>query len=405
MKFDVAMKIAFALAVIASFAAAAQPHKVIVISVDGLDNRYLTQANELGLRIPNIRKLMKEGQVAAGVIGVVPTVTWPSHTTMISGVDPSVHGILGNRRPKSEGGEYYWDISLLKARTLLDAMHAMGRTTAAITWPVTVNAPVTYNLPEYFAKRRGGDMDLQSIESKSVPAGLVANIAAMFPAFRQQWMEDRTRAMAVRYLLKTHQPDLILAHFVDLDSESHDMGPFTREANATLEHIDQLIGDILRDMPPGYVFVLTSDHGFEAVHEEVRLNAMKGISGDGGYVIAETQEGAQFLRTLKSEGNSGIGREIPMEELQRFAPGLAKSAVAAYEPAQHVMFTFGNVPKPARSKPAEAGNHGHWPTRYRAVYLAHGTGFKSERLPEFSQKDIAAKLAAILGIQFTPGPK
>lgn len=390
------MKLVLYLALVASIAAA-QPHKVLVLSVDGLDNRYLTQAGELGLRIPNIRKLVAGGQVSRGVIGVVPTVTWPSHTTMITGVDPAVHGIRGNRRPKSEGGEYYWDVSLLKVPTLLDAMRKAGRTTATITWPVTVSAPVTYNLPEYFTKRRGGDMDLRSIESKSAPRDLVANISRMFPAFPQQWMEDRTRAMAVRYLLKTHQPDLILAHFVDLDSESHDMGPFTREANATLEHIDELIGDILRDMPSGYVFVLTSDHGFEAVNDEYHLN-LKGVHGNGGFAIADTPEAADQMRKL----NGPVGREIPREEVLRFAPELANAA-AVFEPAPNTMFAYGGDGNAsARSKPAEAGNHGHWPMRYRSVYIAFGPGIKPERLPEFSQKEIARRLGALLGVDFRP---
>src|SRR5271168_3014193 len=86
---------------------AARQH-LVVISVDGLDNRYLLNADRLGLKIPNLRRMMREGQFSRGVIGVVPTVTWPSHTTIITGVDPVVHGILGNQRPKSEGGEYYW---------------------------------------------------------------------------------------------------------------------------------------------------------------------------------------------------------------------------------------------------------------------------------------------------------
>src|SRR6476469_9726450 len=105
------------LAALAVPVAAKQP--LVVISVDGLDNRYLQNADLMGLKIPNLRRLKREGQYAKGIIGVVPTITWPSHTTMITGVDPVVHGILGNRRPVSEGGDYPWSVSLLKARTLL----------------------------------------------------------------------------------------------------------------------------------------------------------------------------------------------------------------------------------------------------------------------------------------------
>src|SRR5262245_28268182 len=230
-----------------------------------MDQRYLSDADKLGLKIPNLRRLMREGQWSAGVIGVVPTVTWPSHTTMITGVDPTVHGILGNRRPATEGGDYYWTVDLLKTTTLLDAAHRAGLKTATITWPVTVGAASDFNLPEYFAKRRGGSMDLRTISSKANPQDLVDRITRMFPSFRQEWMDDRTRSLAVRYLLKAERPDFMLVHFVDLDSEAHDNAPFTPEALAILEYIDELIGSVVKDLPPNYALVVVSDHGFEKV--------------------------------------------------------------------------------------------------------------------------------------------
>ena len=60
-----------------------------------------------------------------------------------------------------------------------------------------------FNLPEYFSKRRGGSMDLRRISSKANPPHLVDRISQMFPSFRQEWMDDRTRSLAVRYVLKT----------------------------------------------------------------------------------------------------------------------------------------------------------------------------------------------------------
>jgi len=100
--------------------------KLLVISVDGLDQRYLKNIDSLGLKIPNIRKLIREGQWSEGVVGVVPTITWPSHTTMITGVEPAVHGIQTNRMPASEGVDYPWSAKLLKEPTLLDAAHGEG---------------------------------------------------------------------------------------------------------------------------------------------------------------------------------------------------------------------------------------------------------------------------------------
>ncbi|WP_321471948.1 ectonucleotide pyrophosphatase/phosphodiesterase [uncultured Paludibaculum sp.] len=388
----------------------AQPAgKALVVSVDGLDQRYLDEADRLALRIPNIRRLMKEGQWARGVEGQVPTVTWPSHTTLISGVGPHIHGIKGNRRPKSEGGEYYWSSSLLHARTLLDALKAAGRTSAAITWPVTVDAPLTWNLPEYFQRRRGGDMDVRSIESRCVPADLVQKIAAVYPAFPREWMEDRNRTMAALYLLKNAQPDLLLVHLVDLDSEAHENGPFTREANATLENIDEYLGQMMRALPVGYAFVLVSDHGFEKVDDEVNLAVaaraedVHGVRPMGGFVVAATPEAARFLRALKAGGRHGLGREIPADEIARLAPDLASSP-ALFESAPGVYFTT-NETAAEHAKPGEAGKHGHWPTRYRAVYAVWGAGLTAGRLPIIQQTEVAGRLASIVGLPFAPGPK
>ena len=185
------------------------------------------------------------------------------------------------------------------------------------------------------------------------------------------------------------------------------MGPFTREANATLEHIDELLGDMLRALPSDYHFVLVSDHGFEKVDEVVNLsvaakaNGVTGVRSRGAIAIAEAPAAAEFLRQLKASGKHGIGRQIPGDELRNFAPDLAK-AEAVFESAPGYEFAFADS-APERSKPREIGNHGHWPTRYRAVYLAYGPGIRPGRIPESSQKDIAGRLAELLGVAFQPG--
>ena len=372
---------------------------LLVVSVDGLDQRYLENADRLGLQIPNLRKLMREGEWSRGVLGIVPTVTWPSHTTLITGATAEEHGILSNRRPASEGGDYYWDVNLLKRPTLLDEAAKAGKTTAVITWPVTVNAPVTYNLPEYFKKRRGGAMDTPSICAKAKPANLCEQIAGRFPSFRQEWMDDRTRTLAVRYFL-AQQTDIILVHLVDLDSEAHETGPFSIESNALLEYTDELIGTMAAALPKGGRLVVVSDHGFEAAKSEVHLRAEapRGVRPMGGFVLAEDDEAAAWLRSAKKDSKYGLGREIPADEIRRLAPHLA-SAKMIVESAEGIWFGFGNVK--LLQQPRETGNHGHWPTRYRAVYLAWGKGLRAQRTPELPMQQIYERLRSLSGLSST----
>jgi arylsulfatase A-like enzyme len=392
--FAVATLLASSLGV-ASNAKAAQP--LVVISVDGLDNRYLAQADQFGLKIPTIRKLMREGQYCSGVIGVVPTITWPSHTTIITGVDPITHGILGNWRPP---GDRFLDYSQIKSPNLIGAAHLAGLTIAAITWPVTVHAPVDWNLPEYFTSRRGGSMDIRSIESKSNPTDLVEKIAAGQPSFAQQWMDDRTRTLAAVWILRHEKPGLMLLHLVDLDSEEHDNAPFTRESFATLEHTDELIGDIVAALPSGTAVALVSDHGFERVDRVVNVKSVvPSVIQSGSILLAPDEKTAVALRDLRKDAKYGIGREIPKEEFVKFPSTLDRNPAAVFDSADGVM--FGNTKDgELTAKPFEIGNHGHWPMRYRSVYVLWGSGIPHQVLPEFSIKDIAGRLATVLGVSF-----
>lgn len=87
--------LAFSFASPAVTPAQPQAKRAIIISLDGLDVRYLKKRDEYGLKIPTLRRLMKDG-VMAQVVGVYPSVTYPSHTSIVTGTTPERHGIYGS---------------------------------------------------------------------------------------------------------------------------------------------------------------------------------------------------------------------------------------------------------------------------------------------------------------------
>ena len=382
----------------AGAARAANRRKLLVISVDGLDHRYLRDADSMGLRIPTLRKLTREGAWADGVVGVVPTVTWPSHTTIITGVTSEVHGILNNDRPKEEGGGRYWFRKYLKATPLYDAAKQAGLKTAAVEWPVTVDAAIDFNIPEVFEKR-GAGMDMEAHEKHATP-GLMDKIATEYPSFPQEWMDDRTRTLAVLYLLKREKPDLLLVHLVDHDEEAHAAGPFSKRSKAKLEYVDELIGQMVRSLPKDMCIALVSDHGFERVERLADPRALldqHGVKGEltvrGTLAWTKDEAVAALLRRHVGESAHGLGREIPAGEVERLWPTMKGSVI--FEPMEHVQF--------GKAEPrAAGGSHGYWPLRkdYRATYAMWGPGVKRERLPEISMLDIAGKLAEVLALDF-----
>jgi hypothetical protein len=385
-----------------SISALAERLPLIVISVDGLDHRYLRDADKLGLKIPTLRKLIQGGELTQGLIGAVPTVTWPSHTTLITGVPPREHGILGNRRPRSESGDYYWFADMLKVKTLWHATRKAGLKSAAITWPVTVNADIDFNLPEYFRGRDGGSMDYISIFEKATP-GLIEKIERFDPSFRQTWVDDRTRKVATVYLLQHERPDLILLHFVDLDAVAHEAGPFDKEANHTLEVTDGYIAEILAAAPANAVICVLGDHGFERVDRDLnlaafaqRINAPGKLFPLGGLVATADPAVASAMRASKL-----LGREVPMAEILKFAPEAAKrKIVTAFEPKRNEGFTGGQATQPLHVPPYEKGNHGWWPglADYRAAFLLYGRGIQRGTKPEMPMEDAAAIFARILEV-------
>jgi predicted AlkP superfamily pyrophosphatase or phosphodiesterase len=243
---------------------------LLMISIDGLRPDYINAADARGLKVPNLRRFLKDGTYAEGVVGVVPTVTYPSHTTLVTGVWPAKHGIFANTTfdPLQKNFQgWYWYGEDIRVPTLWDAAAQAGRTTASIQWPVTVGARVTWNIPEFW--RAGTPDDSKLLRAVSTP-GLVAEAKAEIGEYRggidNAPESDETRGRYAQWILERKHPGLLLLHLAALDHIQHETGPFSSESIVILERLDAVIGS-LRDtaerLAPGHALVaIVSDHGF-----------------------------------------------------------------------------------------------------------------------------------------------
>src|SRR4051812_31594152 len=105
------------LLIIALNTKAQESKHVVLITIDGFrPNFYL----DTSWQASNLGKLMKEGTHAMGVNSVFPSMTYPSHTSIVTGVRPAKHGIYFNAmfEPTGSTGKIYWEDSSIKARTL-----------------------------------------------------------------------------------------------------------------------------------------------------------------------------------------------------------------------------------------------------------------------------------------------
>jgi predicted AlkP superfamily pyrophosphatase or phosphodiesterase len=410
------------------------PGPLLVVSIDGLRPDYLHEADRYRLRIPELRRLLREGASARGVVGVLPTVTYPSHATLVTGVAPARHGILANRPFDPLGRNrygWYWYAEDLRAPALWDAAGEAGFVTASVDWPVTVGARIDWNVPQLWRADTGDDAKL--LRAVSTPGLLGEAERALGPwpfGSRASPEQDRRKASFNAWLLRSKRPRLHFAYFASLDEEQHASGPGSAATLRTLEALDRDLGE-LRRAAESYgrpTIAVVSDHGFGRASREIflddalrreglltldeagRVRGWRAQAWPAGGTVAivlkdphdeeARRRVAALLARLQAKPGGGIERVLTGEEAtaQGGFPGAA--------------FVVGLRPQAPADAPGEAeagpgathGEHGYLPENREmdAAFLVSGPGVPSRAdLGRIDMRDVAPTLAARLGVALT----
>lgn len=292
-------------------------NKLVVVSLDSLGFRDL---DELGYLVPHISQMMKQGTWVKRVRGIFPTLTYPSHTSIITGQYPAVHGVVNNTKlqPQRLSPDWYWYRKDVQATPLYDVAHDAGLTTAAFLWPVTAGSQIDYNLAEIFPNRIWTNQVLVSLKASSPLFLLQMNhrYGHLRHGVKQPWLDDFITACAVD-TLKNKQPDLTLIHLVDMDSMRHRYGVRSAQAQHALQRLDRRVAQIVQATKDAGTydrtnFVLLGDHYQINVQKMIHLNmlfAQQGwlmpLAGKTTYrnnwrVTAKTCDGETYVYTRGS---------------------------------------------------------------------------------------------------------
>jgi predicted AlkP superfamily pyrophosphatase or phosphodiesterase len=427
------LRLAAALAITAALAAPAAANPVLMISIDGLRPADITDAPARGLKVPTLRAIMANGAWASGARNVLPTITYPNHTTLVTGAAPAVHGITGNTTfdPMMQNQEgWYWYARDMRVGTLWDAVHRQGKLTASINWPVSVAAPVDFDIPEYWRARTPEDVKL--VNALSTP-GLVdaLSTATGIPALKLQGEEPESDEARTRYaaaLIAAHHPQFFTLHVSSLDHYEHKFGPGSPEAKATLEKIDGYLGKLIADArkaEPDLVVAIVSDHGFASVQHDVNLATVFINEGliklDDKYKVASWDAapwsmGGSIAVVLADPKNQEVHDKVAAilnglaaNPASGFAKVIDKAGIAAMgggtEPDFWVDLAIGYeagraLTGPLVSDGTNKGMHGYFPTHMemRSTFMIEGPGLpKKGALGEVDMRDIAPTIAKILG--------
>jgi predicted AlkP superfamily pyrophosphatase or phosphodiesterase len=414
-------------------APAAPVDHVLMVSVDGLLPASYLEPDAHGLAVPTLRLLARTGAAARGARSVFPSVTYPSHTTMATGVPPAVHGIVTNvaADPDERNMDgWRWYTEDIKVPTLWDVATAAGRDVALVNWPVTVGARVRWLVPEYW--RAGTPEDAKLTRALATP-GLLPAVAARFPNLWQRFtppnVADEATADIVIHLISSAPVSLVMAHIWQTDDAQHRFGPWSPEARVAIENADRQLGrmvdaakaawpwsrtavvivsdhgfqPVTRDVRPG---VLLREHGFVAVdeagHPKTARATVAITSGLAFFYVAAADETTRaalgtLLASLAAQPASGIARVYDAKAIA--ARGGDPTATFAIEAAPGVAFARGYA-GPREGPAGSRGQHGYDPDRpeMRASFLMAGGAIASRQLDGVGLVDVAPTIAQALGL-------
>ena len=411
--------------------AAASRH-VVLISLDGfpswaLDDPYLP--------VPTLRRLAAKGAIAKGMRPVNPTVTWPNHTTLVTGVTPARHGVLYNGLLERDPGvpprvePWLPRDQMVHAPTLYDVAHARGMTTAQVDWVAIQAAPtITWEFPE----RPAAD---GKIAQELVKSGVLTQAELETFATRNIIWRDRIWTEAAAHIIRAHRPNLMMFHLLNLDSTQHRYGPRTPAAMTTMALLDGQVAQIVSaveraGLASRTTYFVVSDHGFRLVKRLIKLNVALAQAG-----LLTVQDGKITASQVYAvpEGGSAIVYVTAPDPAGDLA-ARAKQAItgiegveAIVEPTDYARF---GLPQPAATDqmgvlfvtpqegyafaaPAEGevvinasegslGAHGYPATDpdLSALFLASGARIRpGVTLDVIDNVDVAPTMATVLGLK------
>ncbi len=420
---------------------------VVLVSLDGFP-AWLWRDETIPL--PNLRRLAAEGVVAGAMTIANPAITWPNHTTLVTGVEPRKHGVLYNGLVTRQGpgkpikNEQWVDKArMVRVPTVYDAAFNAGLTTAEIDWvAITRPGTITWSfaeivdptavLPrEMVAAGIATEREILAVAEKKPVVG--ENIE---PPKRLNAAErDELWTRAANFLLKAHRPNLLLFHLLNTDGQHHRFGPGSREGREALTLADRYVGDLVKGIEAAGLretttLLITTDHGFKPVDKFVYLNvALKkaGLLRPGGASVAQcdayagTQGGIAFIYITDPARRAEL---LPkLKTLFASVEGVAEVLDAATEahargmptPAENeAMGELILYPKPGYSFYGSAtgdivngpainygGTHGYSnrDPELDGIFLAQGAGIKKGvKLDRVRNLDVAPTIARLLGI-------
>lgn len=362
------------------------PATVVLVSVDGLRPADVTAA-----QMPALTALGEDG-VRATLRPSYPTLTFPNHYTLVTGLRPDHHGIVHNQMTDPALGEF---------RTSDKA--GMGKPGWWGGEPVWVSV-IRHGARAFTAYWPGSEAPIKNIRPTRCLGFTEKTTADALSGQVRDWMR----------LPKAQRARFITVYFAQVDKASHDHGPDSTEAYAARRAVDRAIQDIAKEVDAhsafeNYNLVVVSDHGFAEVKRSQQIStdaifapAVATPVSDGqviGFQPKPSVDGAAIVAAAKTRDGYRCYSKDHLPAQWRYGQNpRVPPVVCQLEQGWDALMPA----KLARVKPTGArGSHGYDPDLpdMAALFIARGPAFaRHVTLPEFDNVNVYPLLMHVLGL-------
>ncbi len=391
--------------------------KVVLISLDALFDQDLPLMRQQ----PFFGEFLAHASGCTHVRTVYPALTYPAHTTLVTGVDPRQHGIGHNQphHPELEASmrPWYWDRAQVKVPNLFDAVKEAGGSCASVLWPVTGKTKsIRWNFPEVLALP--GENQTWKMLRYGTPLWLLQmelRHRSERVSLREPHLSDYATIL-LKDVIASHAPDLSAVHLVDLDDMRHHHGVFNRETRKAIQRLDHRAAEIWETMQhtpgmEGAALCLVSDHGQADVRETVSLGEALTRLGLGSLFTVQSNGFGAYLFFRQKEEAAHLGELTDflrqhLAELRASAVYSAEDLAAmgavegvslAVEAAPGVVYDDG-LSQAKREKATHGFGPGH--PAENCLFALRGKGIREGVwIPDMPMRDVAPTLAGILGVK------
>lgn len=302
---------------------------VIVVSEDALiyeDTKVLKQ-------LPVFGSVWKQAAKIKRVRSIYPTITYPCHTTLMTGCYPDRHGIVNNELSNVTelSSDWNWFYNRVKVPSIFDVAKENGLSTASVFWPVTGNCPsIDYLIDEYWPQSEGEGARQCFAFSGSTPEVLDSCVEPHLWMHRHRIHPycDEFIFSSACSMVREYKPNLLMIHAGNIDGYRHQTGVFSPKVTHGLHEIDNWLGWLINATQDAGIyedtdFFIISDHGQMNIERVVCPNVVLAryglisVGGDGTV--------SDYTAMVKS---SGASAQVYLKD---------PSDRAAYEKTYHVL--------------------------------------------------------------------